>query len=111
VNGAGELLAAIPLSGFDTPLRTSALSEVSRILHKDTGEERLILIPWRSFQDIVLFIQEKMFRTIINQTEKSHPTNHRVALWMINYPGGLKSQSEPVARTCSKCIYLSIKES
>ncbi len=45
VNGAGELLAAIPLSGFHTPLRTSALSEVSRIWHEETGQERLILIP------------------------------------------------------------------
>lgn len=45
VNGAGELLAAMPLSGLDTPLRTSALSEVSRIWHEETGQERLILIP------------------------------------------------------------------
>ncbi|MFD3242563.1 zinc-binding alcohol dehydrogenase family protein [Rahnella perminowiae] len=45
IAGAGQLLAAIPEGGFDTPVRTCALSDVSQIWNEDTGEERVVLIP------------------------------------------------------------------
>lgn len=45
VNGAGELLNAIHQGGFNTPVRTCALSDVGRMWNEDTGDERLILIP------------------------------------------------------------------
>ena len=45
IAGAGQLLAAIPEGGFDTPVRTCALSDVRQIWNEDTGEERVVLIP------------------------------------------------------------------
>ena len=45
ITGAGQLLMAIPQGKFATPVRTCALSEVSRIWHEESGEERLVLIP------------------------------------------------------------------
>ena len=45
VNGAGELLNALPQGGFNTPVRTCALSDVGTMWNEDTGDDRLILIP------------------------------------------------------------------
>lgn len=45
VSGAGELLNATLPGGFDTPVITRGLSEVSLVWNEDMGDERLVLIP------------------------------------------------------------------
>lgn len=45
IAGAGQLLAAVPEGGFDTPVKTCDLSEVGQRWDEETDEERIVFIP------------------------------------------------------------------
>ena len=45
VAGAGELLAAIPAGGFDTPTRALPLASVAEAWADHTDDSRLVLLP------------------------------------------------------------------